>query len=258
MSDDLQYGAALKAEQDAIIRYLCHGPAELQAKAAAAFDLKRKNSPVLEVSAQALKLLARRGWVKRHGTQIEITEKASCENFGGLEHRASQDIELTENGQTQTVTRLVAESPIDYLASRKDKKGVPMLGQAEWSAGDRLRSDFTRANMLPGIGMRWGEPIRNSGGYGGAMNQTEAAIAARARVNKALNAVGPEFSGLLVDVCCFLKGLELVETERGWPQRSAKLMLRAGLSILARHYNPPSKTAAKTRVWSSTDNRPCL
>ncbi len=152
------------------------------------------------------------------------------------------------------------ESPLAALARIRDRHGAPWLSADLVIAGDRLRSDFTRGQLAPGISSRWSELVdRGRGGAGGIADLTDAALSARRRFEAAFAAVGPELSGLLVDVCCFLKGIEQVERERQWPQRSAKLMLRTGLSILARHYQPPARTnAGRLRSWGGEGYRPDL
>ena len=78
-------------------------------------------------------------------------------------------------------------------------------------------------------------------------------LSARQRVHQALDAAGPEFGGLLLDVCCFLKGLDDVERERAWPSRSAKVVLQLALDRLARHYGYAAQVRgpahAAIRTW---------
>ncbi|WP_407061633.1 DUF6456 domain-containing protein [Aureimonas sp. SK2] len=127
------------------------------------------------------------------------------------------------------------ESPLTRLASRKGTDGKPYLSAPEVAAGERLRIDFTRGGLSPSVTQRWDDAPR-TGGRAGPTDLSDAVLDCRRRVELALKAVGPELSGVLLDVCCFLKGTERVEAERQWPARSAKLMLKAGLSALARHY----------------------
>jgi hypothetical protein len=123
-------------------------------------------------------------------------------------------------------------------------------------AGERLRADFTRAHLMPRTTSNWTNPVAKRGG-GGAGSFTDVMIASRQRVRHALDAVGPEFAGLLVDVCCFLKGLEDIERERCWPARSAKIVLQLALDRLARHYGFASAARgagrAELRTWLAPD-----
>ncbi|MDP3524968.1 MAG: DUF6456 domain-containing protein, partial [Hoeflea sp.] len=118
------------------------------------------------------------------------------------------------------------ESPLCALARIKARDGGLFLDPSQVEAGERLRADFTRGQMQPSLGQRW-EPVRlgrQKGAPGGAAEIGEASLSARLRVERALADVGPELSGVLMDVCCFLKGLAEVERERHWPARSAQLM----------------------------------
>lgn len=159
-----------------------------------------------------------------------------------------------------------AESPLAWLASRKDKSGAPLLTPFQFEAGERLRADYHFAGLTARMTASW-NPAAGGGSSGGA-SQNEAAaltdnvLAARQRVVRALGSVGPELAGVLVDVCCHLKGLEEAEKTEGWPQRSGKVILQIALTRLARHYGLVSdgqiNAGLKRRLqhWGAEDYRP--
>jgi hypothetical protein len=159
------------------------------------------------------------------------------------------------------------ESPIAWLRRRKDRSGEAMISQTQFDAGERLRADFWFAQMTPRTTMNWSSetPSQRGRRYGAARNagvdMLDNAAAAGERVRRALGAVGPELCGVLIDVCCHLKGLEEAERAAGWPQRSAKIVLQLALSALARHYGletqvQPRARSAAVRHWGSADYRP--
>ncbi|MEW6255479.1 MAG: DUF6456 domain-containing protein [Pseudomonadota bacterium] len=145
----------------------------------------------------------------------------------------------------------LAESPLGWLATRKGRDGRPLLDAAQVLAGERLRLDFTKAGLTPRVTTNWS--AAGGGGPGGPESFSDMVLAARGRLQAALSAVGPELSGVLLDVCCFLKGLERVESERGWPPRAAKVVLGLGLGRLAVHYGfattAQGRPSTRTRAW---------
>jgi hypothetical protein len=152
-----------------------------------------------------------------------------------------------------------AESPLMWLARRPGRNGRPLIEPHQLQAGERLRADFTLAHLMPRTTSSWDSPVRVDRSSTD-MTPTDEMIAARQRVHRALDTVGPEFAGLLVDVCCFLKRLEDVERDRVWPARSAKVVLQLGLSQLARHYGYGKAARGKAkpglRVWLTDDGTP--
>lgn len=159
------------------------------------------------------------------------------------------------------------ESPIAWLRRRKDRSGEAMISQAQFDAGERLRADFWFAQMTPRTTMNWSsaEPMQRGRRYGATRaagaDMRDSTAAAGERVRRALAAVGPELSGVLIDVCCHLHGLEAAERAAGWPQRSGKIVLQLALTRLARHYGleGPADTRvnpAAMRHWGSEDYRP--
>lgn len=143
------------------------------------------------------------------------------------------------------------ESPLAWLARRKGRDGRTLIDNVQFAAGERLRADFTRGQLTPRVTSNWSSPTsRGDKASGGAGEMTDVIVASRQRVRLAMEGVGPEFSGVLLDVCCFLHGLEDVERERGWPARSAKVVLQLALDRLARHYGfaKELRGAPSTRV----------
>lgn len=163
--------------------------------------------------------------------------------------RVTQGVEASDGrAMTAEVTVNLAESPLAWLARRKDGKGQPLLTADQFDAGERLRADYTFASMMPQMAGGWrteAGPGRNTGRGNAGADMSDSVLAARLRVERALDAVGRGLGGVLIDVCCLLKGLETVERERGWPVRSAKIVLGIGLSALAAHYGmgPAGKRA---------------
>ncbi|WP_018184089.1 DUF6456 domain-containing protein [Kaistia granuli] len=177
--------------------------------------------------------------------------------------RAAQTVE--QDGGRIAVTVDLRESPLAWLRSHKGRDGKPLIDDAAFQAGERLRADFTRGQLMPRVTSNWSAAVASGrrGGAGGMAEVTEAALSARLRLERALAAVGPEFSGVLVDFCCFLKGIEDIETARGWPKRSAKLVLLLALSALARHYGLSPSAQGRNgpgdmRHWGSDDFRPTV
>lgn len=253
-----------------VLRFIAKGAAEIAETAnPQKITLESGAQGVLSAKRDAVGHAVREGLAICSKTKLVLSDtgrawllrlQSAGDHPFAAQHRLAAAAVVTDaNGPDQQVQANAAESPLATLRKRKDPSGRPLIGEEAFKAGERLRHDFTLGNLMPSIGVNW-----DVGGSGtranGVLDITDAALAARQRVERALHAVGPELSGILIDVCCFLKGLETIERERQWPVRSAKLILKTALAVLDRHYHPPAPSRRTSLIihWGAEGYRPTL
>lgn len=157
------------------------------------------------------------------------------------QHRLMGEVKIEEDGRGM-VRREVnhGESPLGWLRRRQGKSGTPYLTEAEAAAGEQLRHDYTLAQLDARTTLNWDGMLAHvdssSTGSTGHGDLSAHALDARKRVERALAEVGPGLADIVVETCCHLRGLEQSERTLGWPQRSAKLVLKIALTRLAYHY----------------------
>lgn len=268
-----------------ILRFLAKGGAIMHAAAVAGDKILLDGGErgVVAASSMSLVWLEKKELLQRHGVELAISQAGHTALIAQMQKANLSS--KKEQGQAQEQGRKIdnsiiatadgpeavkvnlAESPLMLLYRRKGKSGHSFIDAREFRAGERLRMDYTRGQIMPRLGINWsaiGGQGQSHDRAGGILELTDAALSARLRVEKAIEAVGPELSGVLIDVCCFLKGMKQVEIERSWPARSAKVVLKSALGALARHYEPArdgnARSAAKPAIlhWGTQDYRPAI
>lgn len=216
------------------------------------------------VPRAALAFALRNGWVQRDADRITLAPP------GRRALRAARDkVAAAQTGKGpdggESARAAEQEGPLAWLRRRRNKFGQPFMSEEQISAAERLASDFWHGGLMPRVTANWSSAAprsrtrRATPGIG--VEASDAALAARQRFYKALSAVGPELSRILVEVCCHEVGLEAIEQAAGWPQRTARVVLDLALKQLARHYGllPPVQVVpARMRHWGDEDYRPTL
>jgi len=129
----------------------------------------------------------------------------------------------------RSVTVNLAESPLGWLHAHGH------LDDRLFDAGERLRADYERAHLSPGVTMRW-EPVRIRGIGGARLAPSERQIAAKQRFDRAIAAAGKGLEDILWRVVCACETVPAAEKALDWPARSGKLVLRLALDRVADFY----------------------
>lgn len=211
------------------------------------------------------------GWLAQRGQDQAL--KAVPAKLGQLLDRLKHNEKLVESapgvfrfaGVVLRPMQNDAESPLTRLSSLKQTDGSLMLDAAQLRAGEHLRRDYERAHFSGRVTAKY-DADGASGGRLGAFSDnhiealSEIAFDARDNVHAALDAVGPELSGILLHVCCMAAGLEQAEMRLNLPRRAGKAILQMSLTRLARHYGykPSMRHAGPGHIghWAISDFRP--
>lgn len=252
--------AVLGREARRIFRKLLAPQAFIAARAEGGFGVfpsaKAKHHS-LAVDPELLRECLARDWLRGRGTEPErfvlspagegwyARATAASEPFAA-QHQVRSDITLETADGRQRVTRNEGESPLGWLRQRK------VIDASQFEAGERLRRDYTLAQLSPRMGVDLSAPIL--GGRRGMKSQaplSETVLAAKQRFRAAMLAAGPGLADVLFDICCHLTGLEEIEQAKNWPRRSAKVVLDIALNRLALHYGLriTASGRARTRSW---------
>jgi len=183
------------------------------------------------VETPGLKARMGGGWVMR-----PVAAESSAPAAGAPGRIEGERAIMGPDGLTLHRANL-GESPIAWLARRRDAHGRPWLGPAEVAAAERLRLDAELARSGPSLTMRW-DALPRTGGSGSSarVEPGDRALAAGRRVARALAAVDPRCRPFLEQVCLRETSLQLAERETGVARREGKAVLKAGLRMLANHY----------------------
>lgn len=148
---------------------------------------------------------------------------------------ARREVAAPEGHRAMRTVNL-GESPIAWLARRRDGSGAAWLSPPEIAAAEKLREDFTLAGTVGRLTMAWDAGPKARGGRGPGVEPAERGRAAKDRIAQALTAVGPGLREILEHVCFAGTALEAAERDLGLPRRSGKAVLKLALQRLAGHY----------------------
>jgi hypothetical protein len=146
-----------------------------------------------------------------------------------LDHGIAAQREGAAARHLRSVAVNLAESPLGWLFAHGH------LSRRQFDAGEQLRSDWERAQLAPGVTMRWDQAP--SGGFGSSLPDPRAAqIDAKRRFDAAVDSAGPGLADILWRIVCAGEGMRDAETALGWPARAGKIVLCLALDRVANHY----------------------
>ena len=154
------------------------------------------------------------------------------EGCGRLLREQAIEAGSSDGRPKRSVTVNAVESPLGWLLARGH------VSRRQYDAGERLRSDWERAQLAPRVTMAWeAAPVsRGRGGSATSPDLTGAQLDAKRRFEEAVANAGPGLADILWRVVCAGEGMRDAESALGWPARAGKLVLTFALDRVADYY----------------------
>ena len=177
-------------------------------------DLRSQGVVILDVTGHAHACSETSGWLRR--------QRLQC------------------SGQEPTTTNSAVASANDVIKrlSRSTSGEKPFLAPHHVLAAAKVSNVIARAQLRTHVTQDLSALAlpKAPGGAGGGHDVSDMAIDHRRKLSSLLDQLPSDCRRILLDVCGFEKRLQLIEFEMGWPQRSAKVVLRMALEMVAAHW----------------------
>lgn len=187
--------------------------------------------------------------------------------------------------QSRTFLRRVIAASGDFADQHRimvDKKGEPprnlagsallrltgasgakaFLSPSQIAAAERVCRWAERARLTKRTTMSYSPKTADKGAPARGAELSDMAIDARTQLNQLYETLPRDCADTIIDLCVFDKGLQEIETGRGWPRRSAKLVLRIGLERLSVLWgldpvaHGPQRSGPAPKSWHDPSARP--
>lgn len=118
---------------------------------------------VVKLDGRIVESFKEHGWIEAAGGRFTLTDegllwlrryRAGAEPFR-QQHQLTERSEREVGGVRRPVVVNDGESSLGWLRRRKDRDGAPLISAAQYEAGERLRMEYERAQLMPSVTSNW-------------------------------------------------------------------------------------------------------
>jgi hypothetical protein len=196
----------------------------------------RRRRPLARASAVQVEAAEAKGWLCRRGEGRGLSAD-------GLLAARSRSSDPAERHRKMVERPVMLDTGLIVTANANAREGAlgkwaDMLDPAERNAGERFLADYHRSTLMQPVTRNWAPtaPRRGEGRPSGREDAALSAIAAKDRVMKVLDALGPGLARIVEAVLIREESLAAMERRFGWAQRSGRTVVKLALGRLAEIY----------------------